>query len=110
MRELIGPGVDHQIVYRAIAMETEFIGPVSEAIRQAVIATDPGAITVPYLLPAGTDAKHFSQLGISCFGFAPLRLPDGFDFPAAFHGVDERVPVDAIRAGVAILERFLHLC
>jgi len=110
MRELIGPGVDHRIVYRAIAVETEYSGPVSEAIKQAVTATDPGAITVPYLLPAGSDAKHFSQLGINCFGFAPLQLPDGFDFPAAFHGVDERVPVDAIRAGVAILERFLRLC
>ena len=30
------------------------------------------------------------------YGFAPLRLPEDLDFTALFHGVDERVPVEAL--------------
>lgn len=76
----------------------------------SVARHDPGAGVIPYLLPAGTDAKHFSRLGIACYGFAPLKLPADFDFPAAFHGVDERVPVDALRFGVPVLDDFFDRC
>jgi acetylornithine deacetylase/succinyl-diaminopimelate desuccinylase-like protein len=58
----------------------------------------------------GTDAKSFQRLGIRCFGFSPLRLPPDLDFAALFHGVDERVPVDALRFGVRVLDRFLRSC
>jgi acetylornithine deacetylase/succinyl-diaminopimelate desuccinylase-like protein len=49
-------------------------------------------------------------LGIRCFGFAPLRLPADLDFFGMFHGVDERVPVDALRFGVRVLDDFLDRC
>jgi acetylornithine deacetylase/succinyl-diaminopimelate desuccinylase-like protein len=58
-------------------------------------------------MSGGTDAKSFSLLGIRCFGFAPLRLPPDLDFTSLFHGIDERVPVDALRFGVRVLDRFL---
>jgi acetylornithine deacetylase/succinyl-diaminopimelate desuccinylase-like protein len=62
------------------------------------------------MLSGGTDAKAFAGLGIRCFGFAPLRLPPELDFAALFHGVDERVPVDALQFGVRVLEHFLKNC
>jgi acetylornithine deacetylase/succinyl-diaminopimelate desuccinylase-like protein len=65
---------------------------------------------VPYMMFGGTDAKHFARLGIRCFGFAPLRLPPDLDFTALFHGVDERVPVDALTFGTQVLEHFLLHC
>ncbi len=58
-------------------------------------------------MSGGTDAKQFSRLGISGYGFSPLRLPPGYDFQGLFHGVDERVPVDALRFGAAVLDDFL---
>ena len=73
----------------------------------ALQAEDPGARAVPYCLSGGTDNKSFSLLGIRGFGFAPLRLPPDLDFAAMFHGVDERVPVDALRFGARVLDRFL---
>ena len=76
------------------------------AIRQH----DPQARLVPYCLSAGTDAKSFSRLGIRCFGFSPLRLPADLDFAGMFHGVDERVPVDALRFGTRVLDCFLDHC
>jgi acetylornithine deacetylase/succinyl-diaminopimelate desuccinylase-like protein len=62
---------------------------------------------VPYTLSGGTDAKSFSRLGMRCFGFSPLKLPAGLDFSGMFHGVDERVPVDALGFGTRVLDRFL---
>jgi acetylornithine deacetylase/succinyl-diaminopimelate desuccinylase-like protein len=107
---LVGPGLEYETIHHDIAVQTAFPAPLTVAMAAAVAAEDPAAAVVPYLLPAGTDAKHFSPLGISCFGFAPLRLPADFDFPAAFHGTDERVPVDAVRFGVRVLEQFFARC
>jgi acetylornithine deacetylase/succinyl-diaminopimelate desuccinylase-like protein len=81
-----------------------------DAMTAAITAEDPGARTVPYMLSGGTDAKAIHTLGIRCFGFAPLRLPADLDFTALFHGVDERVPVDAVRFGTRVLDRFLREC
>ncbi len=65
-------------------------------MNAAILAHDPGARTVPYMMSGGTDAKAFAKLGVRCFGFAPLQLPRELDFAALFHGVDERVPVDSV--------------
>ncbi len=74
----------------------------------ALMAEDADAVPVPYTLSGGTDAKALSRLGIRCFGFAPLQLPADLDFTALFHGIDERVPVDALEFGVRVMDRFLR--
>lgn len=106
--ELLGPHVSREFLIRDIAVETGFSGPTVTRIAESLAAADPGSLPVPYLLPAGTDAKAFSTLGISCYGFAPLRLPATLDFGALFHGVDERVPIDGLHFGVGVLEEFLR--
>jgi acetylornithine deacetylase/succinyl-diaminopimelate desuccinylase-like protein len=73
----------------------------------AVAVEDPGARLLPYMLSAGTDAKSFDRLGIGHFGFTPLKLPSELDFTALFHGVDERVPVEALEFGTRVLYRLL---
>jgi acetylornithine deacetylase/succinyl-diaminopimelate desuccinylase-like protein len=108
--ELIGPGVRREFAHHDSAVQTTFDGDLVAAMTEALAAEDPAAAVAPYCLSGGTDAKSFSRLGIRCFGFAPLRLPDELDFSAMFHGVDERVPVDALRFGVRVLDRFLDLC
>jgi acetylornithine deacetylase/succinyl-diaminopimelate desuccinylase-like protein len=91
-------------------VQTPFTGGLVDAMVAAIAAEDPGARVLPYLLPAGTDAKSFHRLGIRHFGFAPLRLPGELDFTALFHGVDERVPTDALEFGVRVLDRLLRTC
>jgi acetylornithine deacetylase/succinyl-diaminopimelate desuccinylase-like protein len=107
---LIGPGVMREQVHRDIAVETSFDGDLVNAMAAALRAEDPGGRMVPYCLSGGTDAKSFSRLGIRCFGFTPLQLPPELDFAGMFHGVDERVPVDALRFGVRVLDDFLDRC
>ncbi len=97
-------------VHQDIALETSFDGDLVGAMGQALAAEDPDGHMVPYCLSGGTDAKSFSRLGIRCFGFAPLRLPAELDFAGMFHGIDERVPVEALRFGVRVLDNFLDLC
>ncbi len=75
--ELLGPDVTREWVTDLPPLETTFDGPLVEAMAAALRAEDPGARTVPYMLSGGTDAKHFAELGMRCFGFAPLRLPPG---------------------------------
>ena len=107
LREVIGPDIDVEHLHRQPAVETGFDGPLVDAMAAALRAEDPGARAVPYMLSGGTDAKAFSRLGIRCFGFTPLRLPADLNFSALFHGVDERVPVEGLRFGVRVLDRFL---
>jgi acetylornithine deacetylase/succinyl-diaminopimelate desuccinylase-like protein len=107
---LLGPDVRREWVHKDVAVETDFDGALVDAMGAALRAEDPGARTVPYMLFAGTDAKSFSRLGIRCFGFSPLRLPPDLDFAGLFHGVDERVPLSALRFGTRVLDRFLDAC
>jgi acetylornithine deacetylase/succinyl-diaminopimelate desuccinylase-like protein len=108
--ELIGPDVTREWVTELPSYETTFDGDLVDAMNTALLAVDPDARTVPYMLSAGTDAKHFARLGIRCFGFIPLRLPPELDFTALFHGVDERVPVDSLLFGTRVLDHLLKNC
>jgi acetylornithine deacetylase/succinyl-diaminopimelate desuccinylase-like protein len=105
--ELLGPTVTREWIRCQPALETTFDGDLVDAMISALKAEDPGAHPVPYMLSGGTDAKAFAKLGIRGFGFAPLKLPADLDFSGLFHGVDERVPVDALRFGVRVLDRFV---
>jgi acetylornithine deacetylase/succinyl-diaminopimelate desuccinylase-like protein len=107
--EILGPEIEREWVSLP-PVETTFDGPLVDAMTASILAEDPGAKTLPYMLSGGTDAKSFQRLGIRCFGFSPLRLPADLDFAALFHGVDERVPVDAVKFGTRVLDRFLRSC
>ena len=108
--ELIGPGITREWISALSSYETSFDGDLVDSMNAALLAADPEARIVPYMLSGGTDAKAFAELGIRCFGFVPLRLPPELDFAALFHGVDERVPVDALQFGARVLENFLQNC
>ena len=107
---VLGPGVTREFIHSDIAVETTPDGALYEAMTSALVAEDPDAQVIPYCLSAGTDAKSFSRLGIRCFGFTPLQLPPELDFSGMFHGIDERVPVESLRFGARVLDRFLDCC
>jgi acetylornithine deacetylase/succinyl-diaminopimelate desuccinylase-like protein len=105
--ELIGPGVRREFLTDQPPVQAPVDSPWFEAMAAALRAEDPAAVVVPFCLGGGTDAKAFSQLGIDCYGFAPLALPPDYEYRAMAHGVDERVPVDGLAFGVRVLDRFL---
>ncbi|MFF3482785.1 M20/M25/M40 family metallo-hydrolase [Streptomyces sp. NPDC002701] len=106
--ELTGPDVQWDFVHREVALQAPLDSTTYARMRAAVEEFAPEGNVVPYCMSGGTDAKQFSRLGITGYGFAPLKLPPGFDYQALFHGVDERVPVEALHFGVRVLDRFLR--
>ncbi|MGW4227941.1 M20/M25/M40 family metallo-hydrolase [Streptomyces sp. NPDC004980] len=108
MDRLTGSGVAWEFDHREVPLEAPVDSPTYAKMRAAVELFDPGSHAVPYCMSGGTDAKQFSRLGITGYGFSPLKLPVGFDYQALFHGVDERVPVDALHFGVRVLDHFLR--
>ncbi len=85
--------------------------PLRDAIDAWVVANDPGAATVPVILPGFTDSRHFRNAFPDCvaYGFFPQRHQTLFEAAPLMHGADERIDVrdlgyaaafyaDAIRA------------
>jgi len=107
LAELCGDDVSIDFVSNQQPWETPYDGALVDAMTRSLLAEDPDALVAPYLMSGGTDAKHFRKLGMRTYGFTPLRLPEDLDFAALFHGVDERVPVDALEFGVRVMDRFL---
>ncbi len=65
---------------------------------------DPDGVPVPIMAPFATDAKYTGiKLGVPTYGFSPLRLAPEERFLDRFHGVDERVSLDALRFGLPVL-------
>jgi acetylornithine deacetylase/succinyl-diaminopimelate desuccinylase-like protein len=69
---------------------------------------DPGGVPIPMLLPAVTDARHLSPLGIQTYGFIPMRLPVDFPLANLAHAADERVPVEAPSFGTEAIFRAIQ--
>ena len=107
--QLVGPDIELEW-FVGPGLEFPFEGPLVDAMRAALEAEDPHGTAIPYMLSGGTDNKALSRLGIAGYGFSPLKLPRELDFSSLFHGVDERVPVDALQFGTRVLDRFLRSC
>lgn len=108
VQEIVGDDIEIRIMHRDVGLEAAFGGPLIDAIVSTIGEHDPGAPVLPYLLSGGTDNKALSKLGITGYGFAPLQLPKELDFPGMFHGVDERVPLDALVFGRSVLRDLLR--
>ncbi|QKW10154.1 M20/M25/M40 family metallo-hydrolase [Streptomyces sp. NA04227] len=106
--ELTGEHVDWEFHHREVALQAPLDSATYKKMRAAVEEFAPEGRVVPYCMSGGTDAKQFSRLGITGYGFTPLKLPLGYDYQAMFHGVDERVPVESLHFGVRVLDRFLR--
>jgi acetylornithine deacetylase/succinyl-diaminopimelate desuccinylase-like protein len=106
LRSLLPDNVSYELLVHDKALETPFEGLLVDAMRASLLGEDPDAVVLPFVMSGGTDAKAWDRLGIRCFGFSPLRLPPDLDFTAMFHGVDERVPVDALEFSARVLDSF----
>ena len=107
--DIVGNGIDITWTWQP-PLEVPFEGALVEAMKNALTTEDPGSHPIPYMLSGGTDNKAFARLGIAGYGFSPLKLPADLDFSSLFHGVDERVPVDALKFGTRVLDRLLRNC
>ena len=110
IRDLAGEHVDVVVEHRDISLDSPFEGDLVERMRAALLAEDPEAAILPYCLSGGTDNKALETLGVTGYGFAPLRLPADLPFAPMFHGIDERVPLESLEFGARVLWRLVEDC
>ena len=90
------------VVYGA-PVEAPAEGRLFDLMAGTIRDHDPDGIPLPVMVPFATDAKHTDTLGTPTYGFSPLRLDPDERFLERFHGVDERVSVEALRWGLPVL-------
>ena len=78
-------------------------GELFDLLVSTILEHDPEAIPLPAMVPFATDAKQTQRLGVPTYGFSPLRLDPDERFLELFHGVDERVSIEALRWGLPVL-------
>jgi len=69
--------------------------PLRDAIDGWIAANDPGAVTVPVILPGFTDSRWFRTAFPECvaYGFFPHRHQSLLEAAPLVHGADERIDV-----------------
>ena len=101
---IVGDDVDLEVTRfdaGPAAPDMAFFDGLAGVIREL----DPEGVPVPMLMPAVTDGRHLSPLGIQTYGFMPLAFPPDFPFDRLPHAADERVPVDGVRFGAEAMFR-----
>ncbi len=105
--ERLGPDLaaacEIELIVFGAPVEAPAEGPLFDLLVEAIRDHDPDGIPLPVMVPFATDAKHTDALGTPTYGFSPLRLDPDERFLERFHGVDERVSVDALRWGLPVL-------
>jgi acetylornithine deacetylase/succinyl-diaminopimelate desuccinylase-like protein len=92
-----------ELVIAAEPVESPTDSDLYHLLETTLRGYDPEGVPVPVMMPFATDAKHTVPLGVPTYGFSPLRLEAAERFLERFHGVDERVGVDALRWGLPVL-------
>ncbi len=103
LRQRVPGRYDLEILASGPAVVMQQDHPILAQIRTVVEEADPSAVVVPSMLTGFTDARAFSEVGVPCYGFAPIWLPPTLNFAAMFHGHDERIPIFGFRWGLATL-------
>src|ERR687898_980654 len=107
LHRLVGDDVEFEVISHdpgPSEPDMSLFDTLSGILREA----DPEGIPVPLLIPAFTEARFFSQLGIQTYGFLPMKLPAGFNFNQTIHAADERIPAEAMSFGADAIYKALQ--
>ncbi len=103
----IGPDLLASCRIERLAWGEPVEAPAEGQLWDTLVATlrdhDPDGIPLPVMAPFATDAKATAMVGTPTYGFSPFRLEPDERFLERFHGVDERISLDALRFGLPVL-------
>ena len=106
LHRVVGEDVDLEVLHHDPGPAEPDMGlfdTLAAVLRQA----DPEGHPVPMLLPGATDGRFLARLGIQSYGFLPMRLPSDFNFHQTIHGLNERIPVQALDFGCQAMYQLL---
>jgi acetylornithine deacetylase/succinyl-diaminopimelate desuccinylase-like protein len=75
--------------------------PLFRAMAAATERVYPGVVVTESMMLGGTDARFFRRRGVPAYGFFPVLLSK--EYTASVHGVDERIPVEALGTAVRVI-------
>jgi carboxypeptidase PM20D1 len=87
-------GVTVEEVTRDYCQPTDFEGDAYKTVEALLHENFPDVAVVPFLLTAGTDARHFTDVADNILRFAPIDL-NKKQF-ATIHGADEHIGIENI--------------
>ena len=99
----LGSVCEIELIVFGAPVEAPAEGELFELLAATIVDHDPAGVPLAAMAPFGTDAKFTSLLGVPTYGFFPLKLDPEERFLERFHGVDERVSVEALRWGLPVL-------
>jgi acetylornithine deacetylase/succinyl-diaminopimelate desuccinylase-like protein len=107
LRALSGVDLEFEVIrHERVAAEPDLT--LFETLAGTLRELDPTAKPIPLLLPAVTDGRFFSLLGIQTYGFLPMQLPDDMRFMDLIHAENERLPAAAMEFGTQAIARVLE--
>ena len=75
-------------------------------LQHTIAEVYPEALTAPFLVIAGTDAKHFEPLATNIYRFSPMIInPTNIK---SFHGLNERIAVKDFKKAVKFYHRLIE--
>jgi carboxypeptidase PM20D1 len=77
-----------------------------KALVEAVASVYPEAVSVPSLLVATTDTRHYRDLADNQYRFHGMRVP--IEHVSGIHGTDEQITVESFINTVRIAELFIR--
>ena len=103
VRAIIGDEAEIEVINDFTPTEAPADDPIMNIFSEVITKRDPKAIVLPTLFTGFTDASHWKDLGMKCYGFSPLKLPADVSFKSMVHGHNENIPLDGFRFGLETL-------
>ena len=92
IRKVVGENIEVEEIKRSDPPRiSDFANDSFELIKSTVKKVFPDVGVSPFILNAGTDARHFSPICDRIFRFGAFRLDD--ELFGTVHGADERIPI-----------------
>ncbi|WP_300463159.1 M20/M25/M40 family metallo-hydrolase [uncultured Nocardioides sp.] len=105
VRRAVGRGVDIEVVEEGEASPlspystAEHADPAFDLLETTIGEVFPDAVPSPYVMMAGTDSRHFTEICERVYRFAPFRMSKAQR--EAIHSHDEHLGVEDFLDGVA---------
>ena len=101
--DVIGPAIDVHVEEYAPALEAGPDTPLYRTIELVLREMDPDCILLPMMVCGATDAKHLAPLGVTTYGFCPMRDEVSVSPMQLAHAHNERISLDNLRFGLRTL-------
>lgn len=103
VRKVVGPRLEMNVLSELQPTMVSPDDPIMHSIGRVLQRHDTGAVALPIMISATTNAAHYSRLNTKYFGFSPVKFNSLDDFRVMFHGINERVPVEGFHFGLRVL-------